>query len=56
MAIELTIILFNTAMFAATGESDKPSIILKLTEEQSDQIRNQLKKGLDVLSIHPILK
>lgn len=53
---ELSIVLFNEPMFAATGETDKPSIILKLTEEQQKVINAHLEKRLSILSIHPIIQ
>lgn len=50
---EIAIVFFNQGMFAATGESDKPVLVIKLTEEQQKEID---KYKMEVLSIHPIIQ
>ncbi len=51
---EITFVLYNFNMFAATGESEKPTFDLKLTDEQISIIKDKLK-DYQILSIHPKL-
>ncbi len=53
---KIIIVFFNSGMFNATGESDKPAIEIDLTEDQIELINKQQKLGRDVLSIHPVYK
>jgi hypothetical protein len=52
---QITIVFFNHNMFSATGETDKPSIVIDLTDEQIAKIKKAAGNTLDVLSIHPVI-